>query len=138
DINPDDIDRMDVMKDASSAAVYGSRATNGVIAITTKMGTSDQSRIRFNSTFGLATPGNRLKAYNAEGFIQWRSDWFKSVYSATVQQNPWSPFDDPRTIDSQYLDEWLAFHSTTQENMLDAWLSGIRLTGIEQENYKAG
>ena len=40
DINPDDIERMDVLKDASSAAVYGSRATNGVIVITTKRGSN--------------------------------------------------------------------------------------------------
>ena len=63
---------------------------------------------------------------------------FKSVYSATVPQEPWSPFDDPRTIDSQYLDEWMTYHSTTQENLVDAWLSGLRLTGLEIENYKAG
>lgn len=138
DINPDDIDRMDVMKDASSAAVYGSRATNGVISITTKRGTSDTPVIQVSSTFGLATSAKRLRSYDADGFIQWRSDWFKSVYRATVQEKPWSPFDDPRTIDSQYLNDWLEFHSTSQENMVDAWLSGIRLTGIEQENYKAG
>lgn len=40
DINPNDIEKLDIMKDASSAAVYGSRATNGVVAITTKKGNS--------------------------------------------------------------------------------------------------
>lgn len=138
DINPDDIDRMDIMKDASSAAVYGSRATNGVISITTKKGTGEKPTINISSTVGIATPSNRLKPYDADGFIQWRSDWFKSVYSATVQQEPWSPFDDPRLIDQQYLSAWLAYHSTTAPNMVDAYLAGLRLTGIESENYKAG
>ncbi len=122
DINPDDIDRMDVMKDASSAAVYGSRATNGVIAITTKKGSGGKSVINVSSTVGIATAANRMKPYNAEGFINWRSDMFKSVFSATVPREPWSPFDDPRTIDQQYLSQWLTYHSTNEANMVDAWL----------------
>ncbi len=139
DINPDDIDRMDIMKDASSAAVYGSRATNGVIAITTKKGSGgDKPTINVSSTVGIATAANRIKPYDAEGFINWRSDMFKSVFSATVSQDPWSPFDDPRSIDQHYLSQWLAYHSTTEANMVDAWLAGLRLTGTEIENYKAG
>jgi len=139
DINPNDIERMDVLKDASSAAVYGSRATNGVIVIaTTKSGDEDKPTITFNSSIGLATAADRVKPYDAEGFIQWRSDMFKSVFSATIPSDQWSPFDDPRTVESQYLDEWLAYHSTNEANMVDAWLSGLRLTGTEIENYKSG
>jgi TonB-dependent starch-binding outer membrane protein SusC len=138
DINPDDIERLDIMKDASSAAVFGSRATNGVIAITTKKGTAEKPTITLNSTFGLATAANRVMPYNSKSFIQWRSDMFKSVFSATVPQKPWSPFDDPRSIDQQYMSNWLAYHSTNEANMVDAWLAGLRLTGTEIENYKAG
>lgn len=138
DINPDDIDRMDILKDASSAAVYGSRATNGVIVITTKRGDSDKPTITFNSNLGLATAANRQRPYDAEGFIQWRSDMFKSVFAATVPSDQWSPFDDPRTIDPQYLNAWLAYHSTNEANMVDAWLAGLRMTGTEIESYKAG
>ena len=138
DINPNDIEKLDIMKDASSAAVYGSRATNGVVAITTKKGSSKKPVVNFNGSIGIATAANRVKPYDKDGFIKWRSDMFKSVYSATVPQTPWSPFDDPRTIDSQYLDQWMAYHSTTPDNLVDAWLSGLRLTGLEIENYKAG
>lgn len=138
DINPNDIERLDIMKDASSAAVYGSRATNGVVAITTKKGLTSKPAISFSGTVGAATAANRVKPYDKNSFIKWRSDLFKSVYSATVPQEPWSPFDDPNTIDSQYLDKWMAYHSTTKENLTDAWLSGLRLTGLEIENYKAG
>jgi len=138
DINPDDIERLDIMKDASSAAVYGSRATNGVISISLKKGRGVKPTINVSSTIGIATEAKRMKPYDADGFIKWRSDWFKSVYSATVPQEPWSPFDDPRLIDPQYIDEWLAYHSTTEENMVDAWLAAIRLTPIESENYIAG
>lgn len=138
DINPNDIERLDIMKDASSAAVYGSRATNGVVAITTKKGLTPKPTINFSGSIGAATTANRVKPYDKNGFIKWRSDLFKSVYSATVPQEPWSPFDDPRTIDPQYLNEWMAYHSTTQDYLVDAWLSGLRLTGLEIENYKAG
>lgn len=138
DINPNDIEKLDIMKDASSAAVYGSRATNGVVAITTKKGNSQKPVINFSGSVGISTAANRVKPYDKEGFIKWRSDMFKSVYSATVPQTPWSPFDDPRTIDPQYLDQWMAYHSTTQDNLVDAWLSGLRLTGLEIENYKSG
>ena len=138
DINPNDIETLDIMKDASSAAVYGSRATNGVVAITTKRGQTSKPIINFSGIIGMATAANRVKPYDKDGFIKWRSDMAKSVYSATVSQTPWSPFDDPRTIDSQYLNEWMAYHSTTSDNLVDAWLSGIKLTGLEIENYKVG
>ena len=136
DINPGDIDRMDILKDASSAAVYGSRATNGVIVITTKRGTGEKPQINFNTTVGISTAAKRMRPYNAAGFIQWRSDMSKSIYSATVPSDLWSPFDDPRTIDSQYMDEWLSYHSTTEEYMVDAWLAALQLTSLEIENYK--
>ncbi|MFC2116382.1 SusC/RagA family TonB-linked outer membrane protein, partial [Bacteroidota bacterium] len=138
DINPDDIERLDIMKDASSAAVYGSRAANGVISITTKKGTGEKPTITVSSTVGIATKGNRMHSYDAEGFIEWRSDWWKSVTYPYVPYEDWSPFDDPRTIDQQYLPGWLAYYGTTEEYMLDAWLAGIHLTPLEAENYKAG
>ena len=52
-INPNDIESMTVLKDASSTAIYGSRASNGVIIITTKKGSKDQIRVNFNSTNSL-------------------------------------------------------------------------------------
>jgi iron complex outermembrane receptor protein len=52
-VNPNDIARIDILKDASSAAIYGSRGANGVIAITTKTGTSGPPRIEFNTSVGM-------------------------------------------------------------------------------------
>ncbi|PKQ65969.1 SusC/RagA family protein [Labilibaculum manganireducens] len=52
-INPNDIESMTVLKDASSTAIYGSRASNGVIIITTKKGSKDKIRVNFNSTNSL-------------------------------------------------------------------------------------
>jgi iron complex outermembrane receptor protein len=52
-LNPNDIQRIDVLKDASSAAIYGSRGANGVIAITTKTGVAGSPRIEFNTNVGV-------------------------------------------------------------------------------------
>ncbi|MBL4560719.1 MAG: TonB-dependent receptor [Labilibaculum sp.] len=52
-INPNDIESMTILKDASSTAIYGSRASNGVIIITTKKGSKDKIRVNFNSTNSL-------------------------------------------------------------------------------------
>jgi TonB-linked SusC/RagA family outer membrane protein len=54
-INPDDIESIQVLKDASTASIYGSRASNGVIVITTKQGKSGKTKVTYNGSFGLAT-----------------------------------------------------------------------------------
>jgi TonB-linked SusC/RagA family outer membrane protein len=54
-INPNDIESMSVLKDASAAALYGSRASNGVIIITTKKGTAGKTRFNFNTQFSVGT-----------------------------------------------------------------------------------
>ena len=53
-INPNDIAQIDILKDASSAAIYGSRGANGVIAITTKKATGRQTKVEFGSSFGVS------------------------------------------------------------------------------------
>jgi len=60
DINTDDISTIDVLKDASAAAVYGSRAANGVIVITTKKGKSDKPIITYNTSIGVNTWQNKF------------------------------------------------------------------------------
>jgi len=63
-INPNDIASMDVLKDASAAAIYGSRGANGVVIITTKSGTSGNPRIDFNVSAGVATILKKLDVLN--------------------------------------------------------------------------
>ncbi|MEA5460129.1 TonB-dependent receptor [Arcicella sp. LKC2W] len=60
-INPDDIESIQVLKDASTSSIYGSRASNGVIVITTKQGKSGKTKITYNASFGLA---NSVKGYD--------------------------------------------------------------------------
>lgn len=66
DLNPSDIERIDVLKDAASAAIYGSRAANGVVIIQTKKGSEGKSTISFNTYYGFASPIKKINLLDAE------------------------------------------------------------------------
>ncbi|MCM4172316.1 SusC/RagA family TonB-linked outer membrane protein [Arenibacter sp. TNZ] len=70
DINTDDISTIDVLKDASAAAVYGSRAANGVVVITTKKGKSDKPMITYTTSVGVNTWQNKFDMMNRERWTQ--------------------------------------------------------------------
>lgn len=70
DINPNDIASFDVLKDAVSSAVYGSRSANGVIAITTKKGRSEKPVITLNVSSGIQTWPNRPELLKGEEFVK--------------------------------------------------------------------
>ena len=69
-ISPNDIETVTVLKDASSAAIYGSRATNGVILITTKQGKSGKARISYNGTVGVQNAVNLVKMANTKEYVE--------------------------------------------------------------------
>ena len=69
DINPNDIESVNVLKDASAAAIYGSRAANGVIVITTKRGRNGQNRVSFNSYYGVQQAIRTPNVLNAADFM---------------------------------------------------------------------
>lgn len=69
-IPPGEIETMTVLKDASSAAIYGSRATNGVILITTKSGKSGDARITYNTQIGFQTHGRLTKMATTDQYIK--------------------------------------------------------------------
>jgi TonB-linked SusC/RagA family outer membrane protein len=65
-INPNDIESLQVLKDASAASIYGSRAANGVIIITTKKGKLGKPTITYNTYYGIQSPAGEVEALNAE------------------------------------------------------------------------
>ena len=78
EINPDDIGQIDVLKDASAAAVYGAKAANGVIIITTKKGKLGKPTINFSANLGINTKSDYLMdVYDADGYMKYREDWYK-------------------------------------------------------------
>ncbi|WP_353126983.1 SusC/RagA family TonB-linked outer membrane protein [Parapedobacter pyrenivorans] len=138
DINPNDVESIDVMKDASSAAIYGARSANGVIQITTKRGKdSGKPIISFNSSIGVAHPTGYGKVYGADEFVNWRSDLMKSLnYYNPATKDKLYLYDDPNHLPSGVtLDEW---RGGLAGEPLDIWLSRLGLRPLEIENYKAG
>lgn len=137
DIAPSDIDKLDVMKDASSAAVYGARGASGVILITTKKGISDKPVININTSVGMATDAYKERPYSAEGYIAWRSDVFKSINPKNTIDNP-GRYDNPNNLPSGVtMDQWLAYDGSAGDPTR-AWLRRIGLQDVEIGNYLDG
>ena len=70
DLNPDDIASIQVLKDAASTAIYGARAANGIIIVTTKTGKSGKPQVSFKYTYGIETQGKKYDFLNARQYIQ--------------------------------------------------------------------
>lgn len=70
-INFNDIESIDVLKDASSTAIYGSRGANGVVLITTKKGKTGDTKLTFNMQYGFSNPSHKRDFMNAEQYISY-------------------------------------------------------------------
>jgi TonB-linked SusC/RagA family outer membrane protein len=83
-INPSDIESIDVLKDASATAIYGARANNGVILVTTKRGKAGAAVLSYDGYVGeQAVPKNKLfKVLNTDQYVQYQKDGFGSDFSA--------------------------------------------------------
>lgn len=84
DINPGDIQSIEVLKDAASASIYGSRGSNGVILITTKKGTSEKTQFQFSTYYGLQRVANKVEVMDA---YEW------SRFMAAARNNAWIDLD---------------------------------------------
>ncbi|OAQ38272.1 hypothetical protein A5893_15895 [Pedobacter psychrophilus] len=73
-LNPSDIESIDVLKDASSAAIYGSRGANGVIIITTKRGNIGVPKVTYKNYFGLQTNTNKINLMDPYEFVRYQID----------------------------------------------------------------
>lgn len=73
-INPNDIESIDVLKDASAAAIYGSRAANGVIIVTTKRGKNGKASISYDGYFGVAEVRDQYEVLNVDQYIDIQSE----------------------------------------------------------------
>jgi TonB-linked SusC/RagA family outer membrane protein len=102
DINPNDIESVQVLKDASSTAIYGARASNGVVLVTTKRGETGKAEITFNMNSGFAAPWKYLDMVDAGEYLslvrpaalrsQWAADLSgqKAWGTGNDSSSPWS------------------------------------------------
>ncbi|SEO11392.1 TonB-linked outer membrane protein, SusC/RagA family [bacterium A37T11] len=134
DINPSDIETVDVLKDASSAAVFGAKSATGVIMVTTKKGKEGKPVINVSSTIGLATMAVNQPVHTASDFTTWRTDVYKSI---NPNAEPYK-FDNPANLPADIsLDTWLGYDGSTGDP-ISVWLRRINLQPIEIQNYLAG
>ena len=73
-LNPEDIESVSVLKDAASAAIYGSRAANGVLLITTKRGKQGEPTFRYNGSFGVNTPSSMPKSLSSAQYARIKNE----------------------------------------------------------------
>ncbi len=135
DINPNDIESIDILKDASSAAVYGARAASGVVIISTKMGGDGKPVVQFSTQLGSADVTGRFEPFQGEEYLNYRRDVLRVI-------NPGFPayyFNDPSNLPSGVtIDQWRSASDNPLSDDVDEYLSRLNFYQIESKNYKDG
>ena len=144
DINPNDIQAVDVLKDASSAAVYGAKAANGVIVITTKKGKTGKPVITFNTNIGFVKVANKPDLLDGPGFIKYRQDYEIGRHSDEYLLQYPEIFNDPKKLNNVSKLDWYNYDqqtpvsSVTDEQLMRSWLTRLELKAPEIDNYMNG
>lgn len=84
ELNPNDIESIEVLKDASSTAIYGSRGSNGVIMITTKSGRKNSKNLTVNANYGVQYPGRKIDVMSHDQFVDYINYYYKNKVGTTV------------------------------------------------------
>lgn len=113
-LNPADIESMEILKDASSTAIYGAQGANGVIIVTTKKGAAGKMRVNYNGYFGLNT-FQFPKARTGEDYLNLRREAFRNGPNGSEWS---SPADDPKLFPNQPA-EYAAFQAGQWVDWLD-------------------
>lgn len=80
-INPNDIESIDVLKDASATAVYGAQAANGVLLITTKKGKMGKAKVSFSSSYSTSNPTKKIRPMNREEYFSYTKNmWYDKAF----------------------------------------------------------
>lgn len=135
DINPSDIETLDILKDASSSAVYGARAAAGVIQVTTKKGAIGGPTINMQATFGTSSLLRAIKTYDGVGYTNFRAD----VMRALNTTKPAYYYNDPNNLpEGVSVDDWRKASNNPQADNTKEWLNRLNFFPVEVENYVAG
>lgn len=87
-INPSDVESIEVLKDAASAAIYGSRGANGVILVTTKKGTEGATTVTYNGSYGISNPWKKLDVLDATTYAL-------AINEMNTNIGQKAPYEDP-------------------------------------------
>ncbi len=125
DINPNDIASIDVLKDASSTAVYGSKGSAGVIIINTKRGTTDKPIINLTAKVGFAESTFMPEMPTAEQYLQRRADYYKTIdyFKPGAQQMGLGYYDNPFNLPAGVTQEqWAGYDSSFSGDYIETWM----------------
>lgn len=105
-INPNDIESIQILKDASSAAIYGARGTNGVVLITTKSGKKGKTRVSVNSSYGWSTATNKVDFLNAAQYRElFLESGLNNDFTEEEMQDIFDGYSNGQTgVDTDWLD----------------------------------
>lgn len=137
EINPVDIESVDILKDASSAAIYGAKSANGVVIITTKKGKGEKPTVRFDGSMGFATMGVSRKYYEQDEYLDYRSDYATSSNGFQNKGYYSKPTADNLRKYNLTEEQWRNYDAIGQgsKNMEDVWLQRIGFGDVERRNY---
>ena len=127
DINPADIESIDILKDAASAAIYGARAANGVILVTTKQGKAGKIELSYNGAFGWSNAYKRPQLLNAQQYMTIMDEYTFNTSGTKMDWEGYVPADILAKVKNGWegTDWWGAFEN---ENALQQNHS-VTLTG---------
>lgn len=143
DITPEDIASIDVLKDASSAAVYGAKAANGVIVISTKRGKTGKPVINLNATASVVQSANQPQILDKDAFLKFRQDYNEGRNSESYLKKYPEIFVNPFELNGVNQLDWYNYDQTTpatavtNDQLTTQWLSRLNLLTPEIENYFA-
>lgn len=115
-VNPNDIETINVLKDASATAIYGNRGANGVIIITTKKGRQGQTTVEYNGYYGIQKNRPMPKMMNAAEFVEYSREAQRNALGGTYDPTP------SRELD--FANDQLVATPYMAKNMENAWASG--------------
>ena len=130
-LNPNDIESMEILKDAASSSIYGARSANGVVLITTKQGESGKTKIVFDSYAGISSPWKKIDVMGVEDFALMR-DYVedREIYSVDGQLY-YSKDPEGNLYFDDYKYHLLDTIMSNPDNP-DNWWDAITQTGIKQ------
>ncbi len=136
DINSSDIETMDILKDASSTAIYGARAANGVILITTSRGKSGKPVINFSSKLGISEALNtKFGARGPQGYLDFRRDFYRTLGGNQPDYYWFNPNQLPQGVT---LEQWRSAANNPNADNNREWLSRLNFFPTEIDTYMAG
>lgn len=163
EINPDDIGQIDILKDASSTAIYGARAASGVIIITTKKGKTGKPTVNLSANFGVTNKSAYRDYMNADEYMRYREDYYMMNYTYGMGDNglygyynvkdsngnlayPQGYFNNPSRLTGSAAENWATntgvsgFGAASGESALSLYARRLEMNNADLvfENFLAG